>query len=137
MLLVVADVISRQLFNTPLYAVNDLVTKYLFPFSVFSVLSLCLHKNYNVSIDILAGVIPERVSYIYQLFSNAAIFLLFAALSYIYAGKMAMSFIEGEMEFGMVSWIIWPMWAIVFFGSLLMVLRVLVNTTSIIIKGKV
>lgn len=136
MVLVVADVIFRQVFNVPLYFVNDLVTKYLFPFSVFSVLSLCFHKNYNVSIDIFVRAIPEKVSCCYQVLSNTAIFLLFAALSYIYAGKMVTSFVEDEMEFGMVSWIIWPMWAIVFFGSLLMVLRVLVNTVLIIVKRK-
>jgi len=137
MVLVFADVISRQAFNIPLYFVNDLVTKYLFPFSVFSVLSLCFHKNYNVSIDVFSGVIPEKISCFYQAISNIAILLLFSALSYIYAKKMITSFVEDEMEFGMVSWIIWPMWAIVFSGSLLMLLRVLANTLSIIIHKKV
>ena len=137
MVLVFADVISRQAFNIPLYFVNDLVTTYLFPFSVFSVLSLCFHKNYNVSIDVFSGVIPEKISCFYQAISNIAILLLFSALSYIYAKKMITSFVEDEMEFGMVSWIIWPMWAIVFSGSLLMLLRVLANTLSIIIHKKV
>src|SRR5690554_4328719 len=76
MVLVVADVVSRQIFNIPLYFINDLVTKYLFPFSVFSVLSLCFHKNYNVSIDILSGKIPSGLSLIYNVFSNVAILLL-------------------------------------------------------------
>jgi|SRR5690554_859108 len=137
MVLVVADVVSRQIFNIPLYFINDLVTKYLFPFSVFSVLSLCFHKNYNVSIDILSGKIPSGLSLIYNVFSNVAILLLFSALAYIYAIKMTASFVDNEMEFGMVSWLIWPMWAIVFSGSLLMVLRVFADTFSLIVNKKV
>lgn len=125
MLVVVADVLMRYVFSSPLIWSYDLISLYLMVTLFFFALSHTLEQHGHIAIDIFAPLIPRRLRHLFEGLGYAAVTVIVAAITWLSAERMVESFLAGELMASAVSWPTWVAQVPVVLGAGLLTLRCL------------
>lgn len=82
MVITMADVVARYVFNTPLLGVFEL-TEFLVLILVFSFIAYTQAENSHVSVDFLVARFPKRLRTLVELFNRTACLILMALIAYM------------------------------------------------------
>ncbi len=85
MLVVVADVSLRYLFNSPLQWSYQVISSYLMPGLFIMAVSHTLKANAHVSVDIVHNYIPRKVRYVFEAVSTVLVLPVFAFCTFVSA----------------------------------------------------
>lgn len=85
MLIVVADVTLRYIFNSPLMWSYEVITSYLMPGLFFMVASHTLKANAHVCVDILHNYVQRRTRYVFEALSCTLATPVFALAAWVSA----------------------------------------------------
>lgn len=86
MLVVVADVTLRYLFNSPLQWSYQVISSYLMPGLFFMAVSHTLKANAHVSVDIVHNYIPRKARYVFEAVTTVLVIPVFAYCTVVSAG---------------------------------------------------
>jgi TRAP-type C4-dicarboxylate transport system permease small subunit len=123
MIIITVDVAARYFFRSPLAWSFDLISLYLMPAIFFLALSDTLHKNHHVNVDIIFPHISVRTAHVLGLVSSALATLVFAGITYVAAVHTWEEFSAGNVASGVIQWPSWVGSALVFLGTVLLLLR--------------
>lgn len=115
MLLVVANVLGRYLFNMPLTGALEF-TESLLVLIIFLSIGLTQYDGGHIRVSLITGRLPkawQRVLTVIAMLSGGAFFTWCAYAAWVYA---AQSYSFNEQEWGEVVFPLWPMKFVVFFG---------------------
>jgi len=124
MLIVVADVLMRYAFRSPLVWSYVVVGNYLMVSLFFLMLSKTLQANHHISIDIFQNALPFRIREILLsvgLIASAVIMGLIAWQSYL---RLRTAFWADERLAATIPWPTWVTYAILTIGVSVFVLRI-------------
>lgn len=107
MLVVVADVGMRYLFNSPLVFAYDFISMYLMVGVFFLLLAYTLHHHGHVAIDIFQHLIPARLRFLGEAVGYAAATIIFGLVAWQLSQRSARAFMEAEVT---ATTIPWPLW---------------------------
>jgi TRAP-type C4-dicarboxylate transport system permease small subunit len=123
MMIVVADVLLRYVFHTPLAWSYTLIGSYLMVALFFLMLSNTLHVNHHIAIDIFQGVFPLRVRELalgVGYLASAVVMGLIAWHSWL---RWTAALQADERLAAAIPWPTWITYAILTVGVVLFVLR--------------
>ena len=129
MLLVVANVIGRYLFNKPLTGTLEF-TESLLVLIIFLSVGLTQYDGGHIRVNLITRRLPKawaRILTVFAMLCGAAFFTWCAYAAWIYA---AQSYSFGEQEWGEVVFPLWPMKFVVFFGIALLALQFLLDAIA-------
>ncbi|MCC7275303.1 MAG: TRAP transporter small permease [Alphaproteobacteria bacterium] len=127
MLIVVADVVLRYVFNSPLAWAYDFVSLYLMVGIFFLVLSDSYMAGALVSVDLLQQLMPAAVRGPVDLLIAAVGFVVFALIAYVGGVEAVGSFLGDDVVAGAIAWPTWPGHAFVPVGAGLLAIRLLLH----------
>ena len=125
MLIVVADVMLRYFFNSPLGWSYELISLYLMVGLFFFSLSDALSFNAHVSVDLLQGYMSVRVRHIADMFGYGCASVVFAGIVYMSVQRTYESFVGQDVIAGSIAWPTWLSNIAVPIGAGLLLLRML------------
>jgi len=123
MLIVVSDVGLRYAFNSPLSWSYDLISLYLMLAAFFPALAPTHRNDGHIAVDLFQRHIPARALRIGLALGHSAALVLFALMTWLFAGKAFAAAAAGEAMYGVFPWPTWPRYAIVCLGLALLTLR--------------
>lgn len=123
-LIVVADVTGRFLFNAPFHGGVEL-SELLMVALVFFGLSAAQQQRQNFSIELMVRHFPRRVQGAFELFGYFACLLIVVILAWPSSKQAVVSFERGEAGFGIVSFPLWPARTLLAIGLWLLALQFL------------
>jgi len=127
MLVVVADVSLRYLFNAPLSWSYDTISLFLLPGVFFLSASYTLSTHGHVSVDILHNYVSQRTRYVFEALSSAIAAPTFGFIAWIAAQS---TWKDWQMGTYLTSGLEVPTWAVSFLlplGFGLLTVRSLLN----------
>lgn len=127
MLVVVADVSLRYLFNAPLSWSYDTISLFLLPGVFFLSVSYTLSTHGHVSVDILHNYVSQRTRYVFEVLTSAIAAPAFVFIAWIAAQKTWNDWVLGTY---LTSGLEVPTWAVSFLlplGFGLLAVRSLLN----------
>ncbi|NMF89017.1 TRAP transporter small permease subunit [Aromatoleum petrolei] len=127
MLVVSADVVMRYLFNSPFAWAYDLIALYLMAGVFYFVLADAHRQHAHVSIDILQERMGPRLRHGADLVTALVGVTLFSLIAYIGIERTWESFNNDEVLAGTIAWPMWLSSIIVPIGSILLVLRLMLQ----------
>ncbi len=127
MVAVTADAFMRYAFNAPIHGTQDLVARYLMVAAYFGVLSQAYASGAQIRIDFLLRALPDRAQHVVEALGCFGTAILFGLIGWLAGQRAWTSFVRGEVIPGSIPWPIWLTYALVAGGTLLLVLRLLVN----------
>ncbi|MCA0922554.1 TRAP transporter small permease subunit [Pseudooceanicola nanhaiensis] len=135
MLLVVANVLMRYLFNQPVTGTLEL-TESALPLIIFLSLALTQMRGGHIKVVLLTQHLPKPLERAARVLAMLAGFVLFAWAAY--AGwLMAMkSFSIGELERGSIRFPIWPIKFAIFLGLALLAIQFLLDAIWVAAGGR-
>jgi len=125
MLIIVADVTLRYVFNSPLQWAFDAISMYLMVGVFFFSLSDTLAGNGHVNVDLLYQRAPRRVQRFADFIGCALTCAVFVGIVYRAAVATWESWTSGEVIAGNIAWPVWITHFVVAIGSGLLALRLL------------
>ena len=129
MVLVVVNVLGRYLLNQPLTGTLEF-TESLLVIIIFLSLALTQYDGGHIRVTLLTRHLPKRVARMLTVVCMLIGALFFAWCAYA-AGLFALeSWSFNEYEWGTVSFPLWPMKAIVFFGIVLLAIQFLLDAVA-------
>ncbi len=129
MLLVVANVIGRYLFNAPVTGTLEF-TESLLVIVIFLSIALTQYDGGHIRVNLITRRLPKRIARIMSIIAmlcGCAFFTWCAYAAWIFA---AQSFSFGEQEWGEVVFPLWPMKFIVFFGIALLAFQFMLDAIA-------
>lgn len=129
MVLVVANIIGRYLFNKPLTGTLEF-TESLLVIIIFLSVALTQYDGGHIRVNIVTRRLPQRVARILTIISmlcGCAFFTWCGYAAWIFAAQ-AYSF--NEQEWGEVVFPLWPMKFVVFFGIALLAIQFLLDAIA-------
>jgi TRAP-type C4-dicarboxylate transport system permease small subunit len=133
MLIVVADVLLRYLFNAPLSWSYDLISIYLMGVAFFLALSETLRMNHHVAVDILYLRFPLGWRRVWRLVGWALSFVLFAIIFVLAVTTAWDRWSAGNVVAGAIPWPTWIPAAIAAAGFLLLLVRLALGVVALAI----
>lgn len=127
MLVTVADVVMRYLFNSPLTWSFDLITNYLMAAGFFLAVSATQARRQHVNVDILARQMPDRLRAAIMAAAGVAVVVLFALIWWAGATQFWEAWSKGLVLDGTIPWPRWPTYLLIPLGLALMVPRLLLD----------
>ena len=109
MLIVVADVALRYLFNAPLQWSYEIISSYLMPGLFFLAASHTLRAHGHVCVDILHNYVGRRSRYAFETLSSLLATPVFALATWLSAGNTVKDFVtaaESSSGLGLPTWTI-------------------------------
>lgn len=107
MLVVVADVLGRYVFSTPLFFSYDLISMYLMVILFFFALSDTLHKHGHIAIDIFHDVIPKRLRFSAEAVGYGLSAIVIALIAWRLSERTATAYANDEVTATTVPWPLW------------------------------
>ncbi|WP_172327436.1 TRAP transporter small permease subunit [Mangrovicoccus sp. HB161399] len=135
MLLVVANVAMRYLFNRPVTGTLEL-TESALPLIIFMSLALTQMHGGHIKVVLLTRRLPERLARAANVLAMLAGFVLFAWAAHAGWMMAAKSFAIGELERGSIRFPIWPVKFAVCFGLALLAVQYLLDAVWAALGGK-
>ena len=129
MLLVVANIIGRYLFNKPVTGTLEF-TESLLVLIIFLSVALTQYDGGHIRVNLVTRRLPKRAARILTVIAmlcGCAFFTWCAYAAWIFA---AQSYSFGEQEWGEVVFPLWPMKFVVFFGIALLALQFLLDAIA-------
>jgi TRAP-type C4-dicarboxylate transport system permease small subunit len=129
MLLVVANVIGRYLFNKPLTGTLEF-TESLLVLIIFLSVALTQYDGGHIRVNLISRRLPKawaRVLTVIAMLCGATFFIWCTYAAWIFA---AQSYSFGEQEWGEVVFPLWPMKFVVFFGIALLAIQFLLDAIA-------
>ncbi len=129
MVLVVANVLGRYLFNKPLTGTLEF-TESLLVLIIFLSLALTQYDGGHIRVTLITRKLPPawaRIFTVISMLCGAGFFLWCAYAAWIFAVE---SFSFGEQEWGEVVFPLWPMKFVVFFGIALLAIQFLLDAVA-------
>jgi TRAP-type C4-dicarboxylate transport system permease small subunit len=123
MLIVVADVICRYAFNSPIAWAYDIIANYMMVLLFYLVLSGAFADGSHVNVDLLHSTFPQWLKHVTDALTCFLSAGLFMVVAYIFAREAWGSYREGQVLFGAAEWPTWPFLAMASLGSALLTLR--------------
>src|SRR3546814_10605618 len=123
-LIVVADVTGRFLFNAPFHC-GVVCRELLMVALVFFGLAAAQQQRQNFSIELLVRHFPRRVQCAFELFGYVTCLLIVVILAWPSSKQALVSFERGEAGFGIVSFPLWPARTLLAIGLWLLALQFL------------
>ena len=127
MLVTVADVVMRYLFNSPLTWSFDLITNYLMAAGFFLAVSATQARRQHVNVDVLARLMPDRLRAAIMAAAGVAVVILFALIWWTGAVQFWEAWSKGLVLDGTIPWPRWPTYLLIPLGLTLMVPRLLLD----------
>lgn len=127
MLVTVADVVLRYLFNSPLTWSFDLITNYLMVAGFFLAVSATQARRQHVNVDILARQMPDRLRAAIMALAGVAVVILFALIWWTGAVQFWEAWRNGLVLDGTIPWPRWPTYLLIPLGLALMLPRLLLD----------
>ncbi len=125
MIIIVADVAMRYVLNSPIAWAYDLISMFLIPLMFFIPLSYVQRRHGNIAVDLLIQHAPDRLRNFAFRICAASGAAVYGVVAWIFLEKGWKSYLAGEEIIGPNVWTVWPMYAIVGVGFLLLLLRLL------------
>lgn len=123
MVVVFADVGMRYVFNAPFSWSYDLISLYLVTTIFYAALSGTAGANGHVAVDILSKRFPRGVRRFVSIVSWLLTLAVFVAIAGTAIARAYASWSAGDVIAGRIPWPTWIPLAIVFAGSALFILR--------------
>jgi TRAP-type C4-dicarboxylate transport system permease small subunit len=128
MMVVVADVSMRYLFNAPLHWSFDVISNYLMPGVFFLAVSHTLKAHSHVAVDIVHNYVGPRTRYVFELVCSVLAVPAFAICAWYATGVTIADFESGATA---SSGLPIPTWTVSLFlplGFGLLTIRLFLNT---------
>lgn len=135
MLLTVADVTGRYLFNFPIQGTIDIASALLVA-STLLTLAYIQHKDKHIYVDFIVTRVPPKVRHTMELFALIIFFLIAAIGAWRCAPDMVMSWQTGEATSGIIEIPYAPLRTVVFFSFVLLTLCLLIQLIQFFSAGK-
>jgi len=124
MVIVVADVAMRYLFNAPLDWSYDLIARYLIVYLFYFALSDTLRRDRHIVVDILARITPPRVRHALELIGYGLSLVVFGIMAWLGTERAWTEFVGNDIVFDSLQWPSWVVSAALPIGVAVMLLRV-------------
>ena len=130
MIIVTADVFLRYFLHRPVVWSHDVVTLYLMPAIFFLLLSDSMRAGAQVRVDIIRNYFPPLLKNMADAVGNIG-----AAIGFLLIGlgglRQCFEAIElNEVVAGSIPWQVWPSFLLVAFGSVMLVVRLVIGTIN-------
>ncbi len=129
MLLVVANIIGRYLFNKPVTGTLEF-TESLLVLTIFCSIALTQYDGGHIRVNLITRRLPDRASRILTVIAMLCGCAFFTWCSYAAWLFAAQSYSFGEQEWGEVVFPLWPMKFVVFFGIALLAIQFLLDAIA-------
>jgi len=123
MLVVVADVVARYFFSSPLIFAYDLIGMYLVVLVFFFALPGTLHLHGHIAIDFFQPFMPARLRFAGEAIGYAAGAVVLALIAWKLGARAWVAFVNGDVTATTIPWPIWLSEAPAAIGSALFALR--------------
>lgn len=130
MLIVVADVVLRYAFASPLFFAYDLISMYLVVLLFFLSISRTLHHHGHVAIDLFQPFLPMRLRHAGEALCYAAGTVVMALIAWRLSERTHVAFLEDQVTATTIPWPIWLSVLPAAFGCWLFTLRCLYRTVA-------
>jgi len=127
MVIIVVDVASRYLLNSPLPWAFDVVSMYLMTGLFFLMLSDTLRVNVHVRVDMLYAKAPPLARHFMDLVTSVLALGVFVGILYMSVRTTWSSWSAGDVLTGSIPWPAWLSHAFIPVGVALLVARLLVD----------
>ncbi|MBX4949892.1 TRAP transporter small permease [Rhizobium binae] len=131
MLITVADVFMRYVFNAPIRGVYDTIEISLL-ISIYFALPAVILEGHQIVIDLIDGIVPERLVRVMKSVAAiaAVVVLCFMFWSMLKPARNAYDFGDIKLELNFPVWIIWTFALFGLFNSIIAAIAVLFGTGS-------
>ncbi len=130
MLVVVADVSLRYLFNAPLLWSYEVISVFLLPGLFFLSASYALATHAHVSVDILQNHVSDATRYLFEAITSAVATPVFAFIAWAALRQTVTQFVAGTSLTSGLELPSWVTTALLPLGFGLLALRCLLNTVG-------
>ncbi len=129
MVLVVANIIGRYLFNKPLVGTLEF-TESLLVLIIFCSLALTQYEGGHIRVILMTRRLPKKTQRIFTVVAMLCGCAFFTWCSYAGWRFAAESYSFGEQEWGEIVFPLWPMKFVVFFGLATLALQFLLDAIA-------
>lgn len=127
MLVVVADVFMRYVFNAPFPWAYQLIQYNLLAILYFFAISETQKRRENISVHVLEHLISARGRALLDAFVSLLILIFAIALFYVGVPMLRDSIVNNEYAPGLINWQKWPTYAIFVGGTAVFILRIVMD----------
>ncbi|WP_346914550.1 TRAP transporter small permease [uncultured Roseibium sp.] len=135
MLLVIANAISRFLFNAPVAGAFE-VTESMLTVLIFLSLALTQYEGGHIQVVLLTQRLPHGLQKLARLFALALGAVFFAWCSQAAWGYALKSFAINEQQWGAIRYPLYPVKFMVFFGLILLAIQYVLGFVRELIGGE-
>ncbi|RAH96786.1 TRAP transporter small permease [Acuticoccus sediminis] len=132
MVLITADVALRYGLNRPFVFTRDVVGLYLMPAVFFLVLSDSLRDGAQIRVTLLRDVMGKRMRAVADVIGDLPALAAFAVILYGSVWQGIEAFARDEVVAGSIPWRVWPSFALVAAGTLMLIVRLAATTVRAI-----
>ncbi len=134
MVLVVANVFMRYVFNAPIAGTLEM-TEGALPIIVFLSLAMTQYEGGHIKVVLLTRALPPRARRAAVVFAMLAGALLFAWATYAGWRLAAKSYAIGEIERGSIRYPLWPIKGAIALGMALLTVQFLIDAAVVALGG--
>ena len=134
MLVVMADVTLRYLFNAPLLWSYEVISVFLLPGLFFLSVSHALSTHTHVSVDILQNYVSDKTRYVFEAITSAVATPVFAFIAWVALQQTIEQFAAGTSHTMGLELPSWVTTALLPVGFGLLALRCLLNTIGYVMS---
>lgn len=117
------DALMRYLFNAPLAGVEEATVEFFMPALVYFAIAHVFRTGGHVRITLVSDRLPVRVQHVLWVIFDVLTALLFAAIAYGLCQRTLSAYRMNEYSTSPLNYVLWPSFAIVAIGAILMVVR--------------
>ena len=121
--LTTADALLRYLFNAPIEGVEEATVEFFMPALVYFAISHIFRTGGHVRITLISDRLPPRVQRVLWCVFDILTALLFSFIAYGLFQRTLTAQRMNEYSTSPLNYVIWPSFAIVAIGSVLLVIR--------------
>lgn len=134
MVIVVADVAMRYLFNAPLDWSYDLIARYLIVYLFYFALSDTLRRDRHIVVDMLSRIVPARVRHVLELIGYLLSLAVFTIMAWLGAERAWVEFAGNDIVFDSLQWPSWVVSVALPIGIGVMLLRVAMRIVALVLS---
>lgn len=134
MMLVVADVAMRYLFNNPIKWSYPLIAKYLMIYAFFLAVADTLRRSQHIIIDFLVSTLDIRKRSIAEFLGYVPSLVVFALIFWLGVGHTWTQYVNNDVRIDSLAWPIWIGSLAVPIGIGAMLLRVVLRMGALAVR---
>lgn len=127
MLVVVADVFMRYVFNAPFAWAYQLIQYNLLAALYFFAISETQKRRENIAVHVLENLLPARGRALLDAFVSLLILVFAIALFYVAVPMLTKSVVRSEYVPGLINWQKWPTYTIFVAGTAVFIVRIVMD----------